>query len=88
MIEGLKTRTVARPNETEWRAWVATLKTGDVVIVCDWVRSEVIFKASVRVTPTGKVYLADAVRERTDWGRRMATYIPGGGERFIAPVSA
>ncbi len=76
---------VQKMSHADWSAWVKTLKTGDVVIVCYYAGGRAIYKATVRVTPTGKVFL-EGRRDRLDWGKHQSTSTPGGGERFIAPL--
>lgn len=85
--ESLVGITVKRPDMDEWKAWTSTLKTGDVVLVCEYPSNRSIYKVDVRVTPTGKVYLNDRhSRDRKDWAKNMVTSTPGGGDRFIVPL--
>jgi hypothetical protein len=86
VVEGV---VVQRMPLHAWRAWVKTLKTGDVVLVCHSHNGRSIFRASVRVTPTGKVFLdtnRTGQHSRTDWGMEQVTYSPGGGDRTIVPL--
>ena len=77
---------VRRPGEytAEWNAWIESLKTGDEVLVCNWISKCAIYRAAVRVTPTGRIHIADR-RDRADW-RSPCVHVPGGGDRFISPV--
>jgi hypothetical protein len=70
-----------------FRAWVRTLKTGDVVLVCDWFRCRAVVQTTVKVTPSGRVYLPHyEAASRVDWGKSFRIDRPGAGDRFIAPL--
>jgi hypothetical protein len=75
---------VQRPGErrAEWGAWLARLKTGDEVLVCHCETGQSIFIDRVRVTPTGRIHIG---RDRINW-RAEGVHVPGGGDRFIAPI--
>jgi hypothetical protein len=86
IIRAVKGIVFDRPVEKSWKEWVATLKTGDAVYVCDYYTRTSIYWTRVRVTLTGKIYLSSSPRDRTDWGKNSVTSRPGSGERFIVPA--
>ena len=88
MMQAVSNVTVKRWfSEERFRAWVRTLKTGDVVLVCDWSSGRAIVKTSVKITPKGRVYLPHYNgSSRTNWGASSSIYSAGAGRRFIAPL--
>jgi hypothetical protein len=75
-----------KPEHVTWLAWIGTLKTGDKVLVCRYPDCTAIFETTVRVDAKGKVRLNDGSRE--EWSGYMVKSLPGGGDRFLAPVPA
>ena len=69
--------------------WLKNLQTGDRVAVVDapngTITDRIFYRAIVRRTPTGKIYLVGA-SERKDWstGSRRD---PGAGPRAIVPTT-